>query len=906
MLKQTLFELAIATCLSSDRLADRLKCSLLKHKESFDDYYDKDFNKKCRDDLSRDLDLDYPRQFRPNELQLSINTIWPGNMLKDSAFPALDFLFERLFQNSGDLIHYHSEKVTEFSRFCTRTDPCIIVAWHLASRMKLRPVLSFTDLIRIISAQQPLFSPQANNSEPVAENHAHVGGTHYEATALMGGLFGTEHTSKTDSLLACVTRVAQSLVREGALFEKVTCKEKIKKGSDDFEDKLTKVINYSLGKHWAFEHEKTIDWQLYIEWPVNDEQTHLFLRCQMAKAYIAGNLDKAWLWFWIYLWHGYQHTQSRRLRQLVLFLLQSLMKLRRNVIMDGQGLSRFVDVYNHDLRYNAENSQQQKSSFKRFFQGENDVAEFKVTAGKFSPSAVNDFQIALASVANFKTPNGLKPLSIKQQAIYQEQMERWHYCIHFIRAPKYINNPNAVWIEAKNIKNILREQAKWQTDHLTSKIGEIDSDRLLVPRNFIRGLDVAGDENLVKIEVYAPALRWLRTGLVANLNQPQIDAGFHYSIHAGEDFAHPLSGMRHLDETVEFCEMTVGDRLGHALAIGIDPEYWFEHHGEVVLDVCEHFDNLVWAWHYATQMSSGFSLACKVTPILERRIRSIAPFVPWLHINCLDEIGIKAKTDHLCCSDEFLTKISNTQFFEAMALRRNCYSSYLDAQIDCLDQCRIKIAVPDMEKLKQKDNVAVKIYLKRARWFAANKGKHPTKCKGCKDISHIKKVRIKYELEQYNSIGWHSTADKNLHLIDDKITRDEVKFIHALQDWLIDKCDQKGLILEANPTSNTYIGRFESHADHPIFRWYPPDESTLINGGKHNVYGLRRGPIKVCVNTDDAGIMPTTLRTEFSLLQEAALTHGITRTKAEEWTEKLRVFGLREFNKNHQPLWQKK
>lgn len=906
MLKQTLFELATATSLSSERLSERLKRSLLRPKECIDDYYCADFNKKCRDDLNRDLDLDYPRQFRPNELQLAIAAVWPEKMLNNSAFPALDFLYDRLFQNSGDLIHYHSEKVTEFSRFCVRCDPTIIVAWHLASRMKLRPVPSKNDLIRIVSAQQPLFSPQASDSEAVAENHAHVGGTHYEAAALMGGLFGTEHDSKTYPLLACVTRVAQSLVREGALFEKITCADTKQKHSDDVEVKLSALIKYSLGNHWAFEHGKAIDWRLYTEWVGNDDQSHLFLRSQMAKAYLADDLDKAWLWFWIYLWYGYQHTQNRRLRQLILFLLQSLMKLRRNIIMDGQGLSRFVDVYDRKLREKAEDSQLQKSSFRRLFQGKNDVAELKVTSGKFTPDTIAHFQSALACIAGFTAPEKLRPFAEYQQSVYREQMERWHYCVHFLRIPKYINNPSEVWIEAEKIKMIVREQAKWKADNLTSKTSVTHSDKVFVPRNLIRGLDVAGDENLVKIEVYAPALRWLRKGLVADFEQKHMDPGFHYSIHAGEDFAHPLSGMRHLDETVEFCEMTVGDRLGHALAIGIDPEYWFEHHGEVVIDVCEHFDNLVWAWHYATQMSAGFSLACKVTPILERRIRKIAPFVPWLHINCLDEIGIKAKTDHMCRSDEFLTKVSYAQFFEAMALRRNCYSSYMDAQIACLDQCRIKMAVPDIERLKQKDDVAVKIYLKRASWLAANKGKHPIKCKGCKDISSIKRVRIKYELEQYNFIGWHSCADKNVHLIDEKITSDEVKFIHALQDWLIDKCDQKGLVIEANPTSNTYIGRFESHADHPIFRWYPPDESTLLKGEKYNLHGLRRGPIKVCVNTDDAGIMPTTLRTEFSLLQEAALTHGITRTKAEEWVEKLRISGLREFNKNHQALWQAK
>ena len=899
MLKQTLFELATATCFSSERLAERLKNTLLKSTENIDTYYDTHFNKNCRKDLLQDLDIDYPRQFRPNELQQVMSVIWPEKMFKNSKFPALNFTYDRLFQNRGDLIHYHSEKVTEFSRFCVRNDPSIIVAWHIASKMKGRPNLSHDDLIRIIYAQQPLFSPSPNHQEAVAENHAHLGGTHYDAVALMGGLFSAEHNEEADSLLAGVSRLAQSLVLNKEFFE-----EDSSINNCQFENKLDNLIRHSIGHNWAFEQNKTVDWQLYLDWVGNTDQTHLFLRSQMAKAYLTGNLDKAWIWFWIYLWYGYQNTKSKRLRQVILFLLQSLMKLRRNIIMDGQGLSRFVEVYDNDLRYNAAASQQQKNSFKRFFQGQNDVAELKVTSSKYTPETIQALQNTLSELNKFKTPKLLFSFTKEQRSIYREQMERWHYCIHFLRIPNYINNQQAVWKEAKKIKTLLKEQAKWQTENLTSQID--NSSLTFTPQNLIRGLDVAGDENLVKIEVYAPALRWLRKGLTANLNQPQVDHGFHYSVHAGEDFAHPLSGMRHLDETVEFCEMTVGDRLGHALAIGIDPLDWFEKHGEVILNVEEHFDNLVWAWHYATQMSASFNLACKVTPILERRIKKIAQYVPWLHINCLDEIGRTEDSIEICNSESFINSISFEQFFEAMSLRRNCCNSYIDEQIACLDQNRIKEAVPDLAQLKNKNNIAVKIYLKRARWLSLNKKKHPEKCNGCQNIKTIKKVRMRYESKHFDSIGWDSNLDKNLNLIEDRITTDEITFIHALQDCLIDKYDQKGLIIEANPTSNIYIGRFESHTEHPIFRWYPPDETLLTEGNKYNLYGLRRGPIKVCVNTDDAGIMPTTLRTEFSLLQEAALTHGITRTKAEEWIEKLRVFGLREFHKNHKPLWQEK
>jgi adenosine deaminase len=124
-----------------------------------------------------------------------------------------------------------------------------------------------------------------------------------------------------------------------------------------------------------------------------------------------------------------------------------------------------------------------------------------------------------------------------------------------------------------------------------------------------------------------------------------------------------------------------------------------------------------------------------------------------------------------------------------------------------------------------------------------------------------------------------------------------------LQDWLLDNYDQKGLIIEVNPTSNVYIAKLKKHAEHPIFRWYPLAQTSIEKGGEHNQFGLRRGPIKVCINTDDPGIMPTTLRTEFALLRDAAIEHKATRTDAEAWLERIRQIGLREFHQKHQPVW---
>ena len=139
---------------------------------------------------------------------------------------------------------------------------------------------------------------------------------------------------------------------------------------------------------------------------------------------------------------------------------------------------------------------------------------------------------------------------------------------------------------------------------------------------------------------------------------------------------------------------------------------------------------------------------------------------------------------------------------------------------------------------------------------------------------------------------------------EDVDTPPELEFMAALQDYLITQYDNLGIIIETNPTSNTYIARLKAHKEHPIFRWNPPDESVLLDGNIYNRFGLRKGPVKVLVNTDDPGIMPTTLRTEYMLLRAAAIELGVGSTVAEQWLESIRQFGIDQFNRNHLPVFE--
>ena len=123
----------------------------------------------------------------------------------------------------------------------------------------------------------------------------------------------------------------------------------------------------------------------------------------------------------------------------------------------------------------------------------------------------------------------------------------------------------------------------------------------------LRGVDVCTDEAGVPVWVMAPLVRWVRDAgraAAATLRDCGITdiPPLRATIHAGEDFVHLLSGLRRLDDTIQHLGLEEGDRIGHGMALGLDPTTWFERVGQVVQTREERLFDLVWEWDfYATR-----------------------------------------------------------------------------------------------------------------------------------------------------------------------------------------------------------------------------------------------------------------------------------------------------------------
>lgn len=127
----------------------------------------------------------------------------------------------------------------------------------------------------------------------------------------------------------------------------------------------------------------------------------------------------------------------------------------------------------------------------------------------------------------------------------------------------------------------------------------------------------------------------------------------------------------------------------------------------------------------------------------------------------------------------------------------------------------------------------------------------------------------------------------------------ELEILEALQDLLIDDYAKKGIVIEANPSSNVFIGTMDAYRYHPLFRFTPPDSDMLRSGRRFNRFGLRSGRIRTCVNSDDPAIFATTLQNEFQTIKRTAITDfELSEKEADTWCEELRLEGIEIFKES--------
>ncbi len=141
----------------------------------------------------------------------------------------------------------------------------------------------------------------------------------------------------------------------------------------------------------------------------------------------------------------------------------------------------------------------------------------------------------------------------------------------------------------------VRETSQFMVEGLLCLLDEVPA-----LRKWVVGIDAAGEEMLLPPRDLAASFRLIRKRVHDQTNRPGLPpVHLGRTCHAGEDFRDLLTGLRYVDETVELFQLQPGERIGHGLALALDPTDWYHGRREVYPLSSDHGLDLLWGLRLA-------------------------------------------------------------------------------------------------------------------------------------------------------------------------------------------------------------------------------------------------------------------------------------------------------------------
>lgn len=282
----------------------------------------------------------------------------------------------------------------------------------------------------------------------------------------------------------------------------------------------------------------------------------------------------------------------------------------------------------------------------------------------------------------------------------------------------------------------------------------------------VRGIDLCTDEAGVPVWVMAPLVHWVRQAGRQAAVQLKRRGEFRIpalraSVHAGEDFVHLLTGLRRLDEAVTYLRLEEGDRLGHALSLGVDPSVWSDRIGRVVQTREERLFDLTWEWRsYADYSEHGVGAASERLAYLRTEIVRLARLI----------------FDRSCVPEDLM------DFIDLLHNEKHLSAAGFPDQPTRLAGDLRQPERPPNETHTQRSQALLRAYLGEEKTW--RQGRVP-------ETTDLRKVR-------------HEQAA-----------------LSQLQDGLRRKVGKLSLTIEVNPSSNLLIGDLGNFVGHPLWRLRP-------------------------------------------------------------------------------------
>ena len=387
---------------------------------------------------------------------------------------------------------------------------------------------------------------------------------------------------------------------------------------------------------------------------------------------------------------------------------------------------------------------------------------------------------------------------------------KMQFVVHFPKRAQSIRNEEDIELITPR-DNIVRERTMLQANALIRA-------RSIKPEimSLVTGVDACSSEIDCRPEVFACAIRKIcshceESDQILKQRLPIMRVTYH----AGEDFLDPLDGLRAIQEACKFCNMKAGDRLGHALALGIDCEEWYAQKNHTVLMHAQVLlDNLVWLHGNL----SRFDINNKAAE--DEIIKEFHRLFARIYQKNQDSNAI------------MLNSIDIEKYYSSLHLRGNDPNLYFynpESERELFDSVWADIEPWQIiqKNAQEIDRASSLLY----HYYHFN----------------FKMKKASEEIEHY------------------KVPKSIIDAVCTLQEKMQYEISNASIAIECNPSSNYLIGTFKNYLKHPLFRF---NNSGLFSPGDER-FTLRNPRISASINTDDLGIFDTSLENEYAIMASA-------------------------------------
>lgn len=454
--------------------------------------------------------------------------------------------------------------------------------------------------------------------------------------------------------------------------------------------------------------------------------------------------------------------------------------------------------------------------------------------------------------------------SIKRyDEIIGEPRDRYFYTVHFIKRPDTALLKNDGIIRCRH--DFLRKKIQQEAYALIAM-------REKAPdyAKRIRGIDAASNEITCRPEVFASVFRCLSNHTVTlnngieRISVPQLRMTYH----VGEDFLDLADGLRAIDEAIVFLNLRCGDRLGHALALGVDVEDWYNFKNKrIVISQQDYLDNISWMYNRIFRLNIADTDNLKTWLEKEYSIYFYRVYGQFLDVNYMDFILREAK-----------------QYYEETEIPYQINAGELNFNIfNYHNAWMLRGDDPSLYRygyFRESDRDSLISPYSVNRHFP-----------GKEEIRYKPEAFILYHYYHY----CYDAKKEGEKRIEKKLSQTYIKGVKMLQKVMQYKIAKMGIAIETNPSSNYLIGTFRRFEKHPIVNFY---NKSLVTSEKK----IRECPqLSVSINTDDMGIFSTSLENEYAVLacalEQAVNKKGepvYNRNMIYEWLDDIRKMGIKQ------------